>query len=297
MTTKSVSNYKPNASVIERITGHYELIEFIALVNEARNYLGSTNLFGTSYKIDLSNEFVEMDYYYHVNDKKKHFNDPYLTNVMYMPPSDSSGLKNLCPWATDGCRAVCLGVGSGRMNHGYKNLANRTFNWNKDNTSKAQLKRAELFVNNQSAFVALMVVEIDKHANKAANKGLKAATRPNGSTDILWEHIAPQLFKIFSDIQWYDYTKAPLNTRINKPANYHLTFSFAETLKNQTDAAKYVAAGFNAAVVFKAEKHNLPATFKDMPVIDGDIHDMRFKDPAGHYIGLAAKGAAKHDTS
>ena len=171
MTNQSVSNYKPNASVIERISGHYELSEFIGLVNEARNYLGSTNLFGTSYKIDLSNELES--------------NDPYLTNVMYMPPSDSSGLKNFCPWATDGCRAVCLGVGSGRMNHGYKNLAKRNFNWNKDNTSKAQLKRAELFVNNQSAFIALMIVEIDKHAAKAAAKGLKAATRPNMSRPVL----------------------------------------------------------------------------------------------------------------
>jgi len=297
MTTTSVPSFKPSAALLQRIDGHYQIDEFIALVTFARNFLGSTKLFGTSYKIELSNQLYQWTNTSVLIKNEAFDNDPYLTQVMYLPPSDSSGLKNFCPWATEGCRKVCLGVGSGRMNHGYDNLNNGTFNWTKDNTAKAQLKRAELFVMNERAFIAQMIVEIHAHATKAANKGIKAATRPNGSSDILWEHRAPQIFEIFNDCQFYDYTKAPLNTRINKPQNYHLTYSRAETKKNQDEAQKYVNNGFNAAVVFATEKHNLPDTFLGMPVIDGDIHDMRFKDQRGVYVGLAAKGAAKHDNS
>ena len=283
MTVKTISNFKLTAELAERIDGHYDAAEFVKLVNTAKDFLGSTTLFGTSYKIDLSNQI--------------HDSDPYLTHVMYMPPSDSSGKKNFCPWATEGCRRVCLGIGSGRMNQGKENLDSRNFDWNKTAVSQAQFKRAELFILNQQAFIALMIVEIHKHTIKAANKNVKAASRPNGTTDILWEHIAPQLFEIFSDVQFYDYTKAPLNTRINKPENYHITYSRAETIKNQIEATKYLEAGFNAAVVFNAEKHNLPEEYLGFPVIDGDIHDMRFKDASGSIVGLAAKGAAKKDTS
>ena len=119
MTMTSVPSFKPSAALLQRIDGHYQIDEFIELVTFARNFLGSTKLFGTSYKIELSNQFFK---------KVGYDNKPYLTQVMYLPPSDSSGLKNFCPWATEGCRKVCLGVGSGRMNHGYDNLNNGTFN-------------------------------------------------------------------------------------------------------------------------------------------------------------------------
>jgi len=297
MTTQSIPKFKPTAEILKRIEGFYDPIEFTQLVNEARQFLGSTNLFGTSHKIDLSNQFYEWTSGTIRIENESFDNDPYLTHVMYMPPSDSSGLKNFCPWATPGCRAVCLGIASGRMNHGAEKLANRSFDWELTDVTKAQLKRAELFVSNRKAFIALMIVEITRHVNKAAKKGIKAASRPNGSTDILWEHVASQLFEIFPDVQFYDYTKAPLNTRANKPQNYHITYSFAETIKNQLEAEKYVAAGFNAAVVFKTDKYNLPKEFRGMPVLNGDLHDMRFKDASGHYVGLSAKGAAKKDTS
>ena len=48
-------------------------------------------------------------------------------------------------------------------------------------------------------------------------------------------------------------------------------------------------------MVFRAKKHNLPKEFEGMPVLNGDIHDMRFKDQPGHWVFLKAKGAAKHD--
>ena len=287
--------FKLTPQLEKLIAGHLDIDQFIKDVNAARAFLGSTKIFGSSYKLDKSNSIdsADMALIASVIDTTV-----YLNIVCYMPPSDSSGIWNFCAWATAGCEAVCLGIGSGRMNHGYENIARRQFNWNKDDTARAQMKRALLFMTNRKAFIAESIVEINAHLNTATRKGLQAAVRPNGTTDIPWETTCKVIFEIFGQsIQWYDYTKAPLNVRRNVPSNYHLTFSRAETAENQRNAQEYIKAGFNAAVVFKAEKHKLPAEFEGMPVLDGDIHYMRFKDQGGHWVGLSAKGAAKHDKS
>ena len=52
---------------------------------------------------------------------------------------------------------------------------------------------------------------------------------------------------------------------------------------------------FNIAVVFKGKE--LPETYKGRKVINGDISDHRFLDPAGVVVGLLAKGKAKKDNS
>ena len=55
--------------------------------------------------------------------------------------------------------------------------------------------------------------------------------------------------------------------------NYHVTFSDSGT--NDQDQLKAMAAGANVAVVFKDK---LPSTWMSRKVIDGDAHDLRFKD-------------------
>ena len=55
-----------------------------------------------------------------------------------------------------------------------------------------------------------------------------------------------------------------------------------------------LAKGMNIAVVFRKD---LPKSYKNMPVINGDKTDMRFKDPVGVIVGLKAKGKARKDTS
>ena len=52
----------------------------------------------------------------------------------------------------------------------------------------------------------------------------------------------------------------------------------------------------NLAVVFR-DKHNIPQTYLDRPVISGDADDLRFLDPAGVVVALYAKGKGKKDTS
>jgi hypothetical protein len=216
-------------------------------------------------------------------DHSNSFGAGYLTIVMYLAPADASG-KNVCPWYTAGCKAVCLGLTAGRMRF--------------DSVRQAQLWRTALFFDNRPEFMRQLEREIRAHVKAAHRKGLRPAVRLNGTSDILWEKVAPWLFTTFKDVIFYDYTKAPERLRRNTPANYHLTYSYAETAENQAEAANWIAAGRNVAVVFDTKRGApLPLTWRGRPVIDADVHDMRFLDPAGAIAGLRAKGDATKDTS
>ena len=68
-----------------------------------------------------------------------------------------------------------------------------------------------------------------------------------------------------------------------------MTFSDSGTnYQDQVEAmTKYYS---NVAVVFKDK---LPKKWMSRKVIDGDLHDLRFKDPRGVIVGLVAKGLGK----
>jgi hypothetical protein len=52
--------------------------------------------------------------------------------------------------------------------------------------------------------------------------------------------------------------------------------------------------GANVAVLFNG---NLPETYLNKTVVNGDKHDLRFLDDDNVSVGLIAKGASKKDTS
>ena len=205
-----------------------------------------------------------------------------LTGIIYMSPYNLSG-KNVCPGASAGCAAACLNTaGRGAMNV----------------VQAARLKKTQRFFQDRQQFLWDLVNEISALRRKAKAKGMKAAVRLNGTSDLPYERYkirdtGKNIMQLFPDVQFYDYTK--LENRIvgqQLPANYHLTFSRAEDNDHKLDA---VLEHTSAAVVFSGE---LPATWRGYPVIDGDEHDARFTDAgAGVIIGLTAKGKAKHDAS
>ena len=205
-----------------------------------------------------------------------------LTGIIYMSPYNLSG-KNVCPGASAGCAAACLNTaGRGAMNV----------------VQAARLKKTQRFFQDRQQFLWDLVNEISALRRKAKAKGLKAAVRLNGTSDLPYERYkirdtGKNIMQLFPDVQFYDYTK--LENRIvgqQLPANYHLTFSRAEDNDHKLAA---VLEHTSAAVVFSGE---LPETWRGYPVIDGDEHDARFTDAgAGVIIGLTAKGKAKHDTS
>ena len=100
-----------------------------------------------------------------------------LTGIIYMAPYNLSG-KNVCPGASAGCAAACLNTaGRGAMNV----------------VQRARLKKTNRFWDDRKQFINDLVNEITALEKRAAAKGLKAAVRLNGTSDLpykiqSWRH-------------------------------------------------------------------------------------------------------------
>jgi len=197
-----------------------------------------------------------------------------LARILYFTPGV------FCPSATQGCIHTCLGHTSGRMSFPTHAAA-------RDARTALYLERPIVFMKRLRAELTLLEAE-------ALQFGLRPAMRLNGTSDLLWERFAPDLFSDFPEIQFFDYTK--INQRMLGfldgvlPSNYHLTFSVDACSKGQ--ASYVIGRGGNVAVVFWPY---LPNKWWGIPVIDGDRHDARFLDPKGVIVGLRAKGLARVD--
>jgi len=202
----------------------------------------------------------------------------YLTKIMYLAPATLSG-HNVCPWSSPGCRAGCLNK-SGR---GYCG-----------SVQDARIRKTRLLFENVGAFRYLMFQELDKFVKRCVKLGVKPAVRLNGTSDVAWEKVLPDMFTGFPQIQFYDYTKSINRVLFCQSDRYHLTFSRSEEPQNHEDCKLALRLRCNVAVVFK---NGLPKTYMGYPVIDGDKHDLRFLDPENVVVGLKAKGRARKDTS
>ena len=207
----------------------------------------------------------------------------YANFIMYLAPHKKSGF-NVCTGATKGCIKVCLDE-AGRGNWLEKNGKINPIH-------QARLNRTLMYFNARDRFFEQLTKEIKSGITWAKKRDLIPVFRLNGTSDLRWENDWQNfnIIKYFSDIQFYDYTK--LYNRRNLPANYHLTFSRAES--NQEQTLNAVVNGLNISAVFRSE---LPKKYLGLNVINGDKHDLRFLDPLRSCVGLIAKGKAKHDTS
>jgi hypothetical protein len=203
----------------------------------------------------------------------------FLTGILYLKPADSGGLGNLCPNATEGCKASCLNTaGRGRF----------------DQVQAGRQRKTELFFKDRKEFENQLIAEVQRLVKRAEKKNLVPCVRLNGTSDI--PSLARNIAKALPKVQFYDYTKLPKpHTRILK--NYHLTFSASEN--NWKDCIVALENGINVAVVFEKE---LPKSYKGYEVVNGDETDLRFKDKKGKngigvIVGLKAKGRAKKDTT
>lgn len=122
--------------------------------------------------------------------------------------------------------------------------------------------------------------------------------RPNGTSDIPYENLiiweGKNLFQLFPDVQFYDYTKHPARNLTGKTAgNYDLTYSFsAITPKPITIKGLQNPNNSRVAVVFQKQA-DIPASFRGWDVIDGDNTDVRHIEPKQVVVALYAKGKAK----
>ena len=204
--------------------------------------------------------------------------------INYMAPASSAGVGNLCPHASAGCIALCLGQHSGAAAL-YPAVM------------RSRIAKAQWFMADRQAFLNEMARHI-AGARRAARKArLRLCVRLNGATDIAWERVAPDVFKSNPRVQFVDYTKsvnrALAHARGQLPPNYHLTFSRSET--NEADCRRVLEVGGSVAVVFAGR---FPSTYLGAPVIDGDKSDLRHLDPRGVVVALSPKGRrAQRDTS
>ena len=218
----------------------------------------------------------------------------YKTAILYMAPSNASGVTNTCRYASMGCRMSCLyTAGRGVMS----------------NVQQARIRKTEYWFKSPTKFIDQLNDEIRKEYAKAIKQGFKFAVRLNGTSDIAWE--SQTVIQSNPDIQFYDYTKnwkriyAYLNGR-NRLPNYDLTFSRSES--NDDHCETILRRGGRVAMVFSDLSTVLPSDQKPAdhtfqyggeywPVWNGDLSDVRFDDPLNGIVALQAKGKAKKDLS
>lgn len=236
------------------------------------NYLNRTN----------ATKLTGLNYLGSVNLTTKHakaydYNE--LTYSLYLAPAKMSGYE-VCPKRNDECTALCLNESG--MNR---------IDVKKNNINQSRIKKTKLFFEHRDFFVKWLIDEITATKLKAEKLGYKFSIRLNNTSDI-----SPELFyttingkkknvlEIFSDVQFYDYSKVYNRVRLTKKyPNYDLTFSFSGY--NFEECMDALNNDVRVAVVFK----QVPETFWGYDVIDGDKYDMRYKDTNKVIVGLKFK--------
>lgn len=202
----------------------------------------------------------------------------YLNAILYMAPSDSAGVGNLCMHSGE-CKDLCLGQYSGQAAIGAPDS---------NHAIAARVARAKAYMTERAAFLRYVVKDITRLRAIARRSEQRLCYRFNGSTDV---GVPTWLLEMFPDVDFIDYTKNPNRMaaylRGDFPPNYSLTFS--RDVHNERLAKRFLTQGGNVAVVFGGTK---PATWKGFPVIDGDRHDLRMPalDGRGVVVGLTPKG-------
>jgi hypothetical protein len=225
----------------------------------------------------------------------------YETAIMYLAPAAQSLLGNVCPMAiTAGCEMGCLSK-AGRAGM-FSSIV------------EARIAKTQRYFRDRAVFMADLVKDVAAFVRYCERKGVKAAVRLNGTSDIQWEVAHPcyrdgerfgSIFEAFPEVRFYDYTKIYKRAYRALPANYSLTLSYSAASPFYAEAVLDTAAktGINIAVVYRSKAlrndkiANPSMSFMGRDVIDGDETDMRFSDPMGVIVGLYAKGPAKKDTS
>lgn len=196
------------------------------------------------------------------------------TLILYMSPfnQNSKGI-NVCSHASKGCAQSCLAEsGFGGMYQTVKN---------------GRLARTEYFLSDRIGFLSQIKDEIARAIKRNKIKGMETIVRLNGTSDIRYEKFnifeGKNIFELYPEITFYDYTKNHLRFTTELPTNYHLTFSRSET--NHEKAMELLNKGFNVAFVFD----KIPALYNGFKVINGDLSDARFLDEKNVIVGLKYK--------
>ena len=233
----------------------------------------------------------------------------FMTAILYLSPASSSGF-NVCAFAVRaGCIDGCLSTaGHGGISKGSKKFTAPDGSQLPDNVIQhARIRRTRLYFEARVEFFNQLIKEIIAFIKKAKRAGLTPVIRLNGTSDIAWENqqvtyqgfTYPNIFAVFSDVQFYDYAKTYNRAYKTLPANYHLSLSYSEASEDYADKVAKAAkdTGRNLIVVVRSEKLKQVMLQSDPKFIDGDLSDLRFLDKPNSVVLLKAKGPARKDTS
>ena len=192
---------------------------------------------------------------------------------------------NMCAHASPGCVAVC--VGSQGLARVWGSITDR------------RVRKTRFLIEEPVLFRALLWHEIDLANARARKEDRKLGVRLNTFSDLPWIVTDRHEIDARLDVVFYDYTKVWSRydrwLRVDRPANYYLTYSRSET--TPLDRIRFVIAiGGTVAVPFRVRRKGaLPTSWDGMPVIDGDASDYRPDDAPGSIVGLRAKGSSMRD--
>ena len=169
------------------------------------------------------------------------------------------------------CRATCVVAESARAQY--------------DNVKRSRAARTQFLTDYPELFLGLLLERLEwAHVQHGI-----LDIRPNANSDVAWERIAPALFKLIAtwDGRAYDYTKRM--DRVGFLAeNYRTTYSLTRATRLET-VQRITGRGDTVTAVFPSTSP-LPATWRGLPVVNGDVTDDRFSDPSGVVVGLLGKG-------
>ena len=136
---------------------------------------------------------------------------------------------------------------------------------------KRRKAKSEYFVNDTDNFIKQLIREIKNQEKRALKKNKKAVVRLNGFTDIDYDKYG--IFKLFPNVQFYDYSADYERVLNNNNPNLHYTFSYKGN--NLKECIELLKNDVSIAVIDISENQ----FFNDYEVehIDGDKHDFRFK--------------------
>lgn len=212
----------------------------------------------------------------------------------------------LCHGASVECRATCLVFSGSNVKQAY-------------NTEVKQAAAAAL-IRYPNEFLRVLHESIRVFREKALSAKQQPYVRLNVYSDVPWERVAPWLFTEFKGEPYekggvahgfYDYSKLPGR---KTPENYDLTFSFSGS--NWPFVVSELRRGRRAAVVFfmpdspemrrigkggltDEQYAKVKAAIRrpyyagqkwyGLPVVDGDLDDVRPRDPGQCWVGLTWK--------
>lgn len=210
---------------------------------------------------------------------------PAATWMLYLLPSDASGVWNTCRFATPGCRAACL------AESGQQGMETRSGRKDSGHIYRGRLARLLFLGANPQAFLRILAHELSRlPRTKWAQKGFALGWRPNGISDLPLETLVPWLYSdvLASGVQPYDYTAWPSHRRDRATSLVYLVDSVKET---HTDAQ--IDAMARPVVVLDIKRGApIPATWRGRPTTDADLSDARWLDADGTVRVLRYKHVA-----